>query len=87
MEFDYAVSSGKSVIGFYRSDLDNLVSSRGEKNEAPRNQLAAFTEKVKKRMCKSWTTPEGLASAIKSTILYAIEHDRNPRLIRVGLKS
>jgi len=84
MEFDYAVSTGKSIIGFYHSDPDTLPGSRLENSDERRQKLAAFTEKVKRRMCKSWSTPEGLASAIKSAILYAIENDRKPGWIRAS---
>lgn len=84
MEFDYAVSTGKSVIGFYHSDLDALLGSKLEKNDERRAKLAAFTAKVKQRICKPWNTPDGLASGIKSAILHAIENDRKPGWIRAS---
>jgi Holliday junction resolvasome RuvABC ATP-dependent DNA helicase subunit len=84
MEFDYAVSTGKSVIGFYHSDLESLPGARLERTDERRAKLAAFTEKVKRRMCKPWTTPDGLASAIKSAILHSIENDRQPGWIRAS---
>ena len=74
MEFDYAAASGKSIIAFYHSNPDDLIGSKLEKNDQGRQKLTAFTRKIKKsRMCKPWRTPEGLASAIKSAILYSID--------------
>jgi Holliday junction DNA helicase RuvB subunit len=84
MEYDYAVSSGKSVIGFYHDDPDSLIGSKLEKNDQHRRKLEAFTTKVRSRMCRSWRTPDGLASAIKSAVLHAIEHDRKPGWIRAS---
>src|SRR5205085_3007575 len=84
MEYDYAAATGKSVIGFFHSDRDGLPGSKLEKSDERRRKLAVFIDKVKRRMCKPWTTPEGLASAIKSAILYAIENDRKPGWIRAS---
>ncbi len=83
MEFDYAVSSGKSVMGFYHSDIESLPLSKSEKNDTGRKHLAEFAEKVKRvQSCASWNTPEGLASAIKSAMIHAIENDPKPGWIR-----
>jgi hypothetical protein len=89
MEFDYAVSSGKSVMGFYHSDADSLPVARSEKTDAGRQRLTEFVEKVKKvRSCAGWTTPEGLGSAIKTAIINAIENDPKPGWVRAtGLPS
>jgi Holliday junction DNA helicase RuvB subunit len=85
MEFDYAAASGKSIIAFYHSNPDDLIGSKLEKNDEGRQKLTAFTRKIKKsRMCKPWRTPEGLASAIKSAILYSIEYDRKPGWARAS---
>src|ERR1700739_3356439 len=39
MEFDYAVSTGKSVIGFYHSDLESLPGARLERTDERRVKL------------------------------------------------
>ncbi len=84
MEYDYAVATGKSVIGFFHSDLDSLAGSKLETSDERRQKLTAFQEKVKKRMCKPWSTPDALASGIKSAILHAIENDRKAGWIRAS---
>src|SRR4051812_13212662 len=82
MEFDYAVDTGKPVIGFYHEDLDSLVGAKIEKGDLARDRLAAFTAKVKQRLCRSWRSPEGLGSAIKSAMLHEIEWEPRPGWIR-----
>lgn len=86
MEFDYAVKTGKSVLGFFHSDLDQLPGARLEKDSKRRRRLDIFTGKIKKRICKPWSTAEGLASAIKSAILHAIEHDPKPGWVRAPFR-
>lgn len=49
MEFDYAVSVGKPIIGFFHSDIRKLPGERLEESEDSRRRLAAFTEKLKQR--------------------------------------
>lgn len=75
MEFDYAVSRGKSVIGFFHANPDSLPGTKLEKSEEARRRLVGFLRKVKKRICKPWSTADGLGSAVKSAMLNAIEHD------------
>lgn len=81
-EFDYAVSKGKSVLGFYHSDIRKLSGEKLEDTDSARSKLAKFTAKVKSRLCQAWNTPEGLASAIKSAIINAIETDPKPGWVR-----
>lgn len=80
MEFDYAVDSGKSILGFFHSEVDGLPASRVEKCEA----LKTFTAKIKSKPCKGWTTPHALGSAIKSAMLNAFENDPKPGWMRAS---
>lgn len=82
MEFDYAVATGKPVIGFFHEDLDTLPGAKLEKSEAARKRLTAFAAKVKTRLCRPWRTAEGLGSAIKSAMLNEIEFNPRPGWIR-----
>ncbi len=82
MEFDYAVSRGKSVIGFFHADPESLPGTKIEKSDDARRRLSLFLRKVQSRICKRWNTPDGLASAVKSAILNAIEHDPKPGWMR-----
>ena len=82
MEFDYAIETGKPVIGFFHEELDALSGAKLERNDEARERLAAFTEKLKKRLCRPWRTPDGLGSAIKSAMLHEIEWTPRPGWIR-----
>jgi hypothetical protein len=82
MEFDYAVKMQKSILGFYFSDLSSLPAKKIELSDQKRTQLQQFTQKVKSRMCQGWTSPEGLASALKTAILHAMETDPKSGWVR-----
>jgi hypothetical protein len=83
MEFDYAVSVGKPILAFYYSDIKKLPGEKLEETDEAKRKLAAFTEKVKRqRLCRSWNTPDGLASAIKTAIIHVIETNPKPGWVR-----
>lgn len=81
-EFDYAFSIGKPIIAFCHEDIDQLQGAKLEKSDAGRERLEAFRSKAEERMCRFWRTPEALASAIKSAIFNAIEHQPQPGWVR-----
>ncbi|TAK98755.1 MAG: DUF4062 domain-containing protein [Verrucomicrobia bacterium] len=82
MEFDYAVSMGKPVIGFYHKNPDSLPGSKLEKTDAGRERLKAFADKVKKKLCRPWNSPAELGSAVKSAVLHELEFNPRPGWIR-----
>jgi hypothetical protein len=84
MEFDYAATIGKPILGFFYTDVRKLPGEKLEENDEARKKLADFTAKVKQRLCQSWNTPDGLASAIKSAIINAIETDPKPGWVRTN---
>jgi hypothetical protein len=84
MEFDYAQSIRKPILGFYYNDIRKLPGERLEENDEGKRRLLAFTNRVKKRMCRDWSNAEGLASAIKTAILYAIESNPRPGWVRAN---
>jgi len=82
-EYDYALLKGKPVIGFYYSDVGKLPAEKVESSYVGRQKLASFTEKVKAiRSCRTWNSPEGLASALKSAIWHAVGTDPKPGWVR-----
>lgn len=81
-EFDYAVTAGKPIIAFCHQDIDLLQGSKLEKSDLGRKRLEAFRTKAMQRICRFWRTPEALASAIKSAIFNAIEHQPQPGWVR-----
>jgi hypothetical protein len=84
MEFDYAVSIGKPILGFYHSEIQKLPGEKLEDTDDGKRKLAAFTAKVRLRICHAWISCEGLASTLKTAIYYAIETDPKPGWVRAG---
>jgi len=83
MEFDYAVSAKKPILAFFHSDIKKLAGEKLEESDEARKKLAAFTEKIKhQRLCRAWNTADGLASAIKTAIIHAIETNPKPGWVR-----
>jgi len=82
MEFDYALSIEKPVIGFFHSSPEALSLSKSEKTDLGRERLKKFTEKVKKRLCRPWTSAAELGSAVKSAILHELEFNPKPGWVR-----
>ena len=63
-EFDYAVESGKPVMGFLHGTPGSIPADKTELDPDSRARLDAFREKVGKRMVKHWTNPDDLAGAV-----------------------
>jgi len=65
MEYDYAVSVGKPVMGFLHGDLGELKSDLCEDTEERRTMLKDFREKVQKsKHVKYWRSSEELAGQV-----------------------
>jgi len=85
MEFDYAVKIGKPVIGFYHKDPKILSVAKSEDTDKGKKRLKVFTEKVKKRLCKSWVSADELSSAVKSAIFNQLETNPQPGWVRADV--
>ena len=82
MEFDYALTIGKPVIGFYHRNPESLPQSKCEKTDAGRERLKSFTDKVKRRLCRPWNSSAELGSAVKSAIIHELEFNPQPGWVR-----
>lgn len=82
LEYNYAVSIGKPVIGFYHKNPNNLPGVKLESTDEGRERLKAFTEKIKKKLCRPWNSAAELGSAVKSAILNELEYNPQPGWIR-----
>lgn len=81
-EYDYALSIGKPILGFYHRDPNSLPGEKLEENDEGRERLKTFTEKIKKKLCRQWDSAAGLGSAVKSAILHELEYNPKPGWIR-----
>jgi hypothetical protein len=84
MEFDYAVSAGKPVIGFFHKNPSSLPGTKLEQSDKGRERLKAFTEKVRRRLCHSWSSAADLGSAVKSAIVNEWVTNPQPGWIRAN---
>lgn len=69
MEFDYAVSRKKPVMGFLHGSPGKLSADRIELEADLRKKLDAFREKIEKRMVKYWHEPGDLAGQVALAIM------------------
>lgn len=69
MEYEYAVSQGKPVLGFLHKHPGSISSDNTEQSEEGKLKLAAFRELVQKRMCKYWSTPSELGSIVSRSLV------------------
>lgn len=74
MEYEYAVSQGKPVIGFIHKDPESLPACKTERSEEGRAKLNAFRDIVQKKMCKYWSTPAELGSVISRSLVKLIKN-------------
>jgi len=87
MEFDYALKVSKPILGFCHKDLEALTVGRTERTDLGKQRLMAFTEKVRRKLCRPWASPAELGSAVKSAIIHALEFTPKPGWIRADLLS
>lgn len=69
MEYEYAISQGKPVLGFLHKHPGSIPSDNTEQSEEGKLKLAAFRELVQKRMCKYWSTPSELGSIVSRSLV------------------
>ncbi len=53
-EYDYAVASGKHVLGFVHADPGSIPAKHTEKDVHLSAKLEAFRHKVQQKQCKHW---------------------------------
>jgi hypothetical protein len=73
MEYEYALASGKPVIGFLHSDPSKIVAEKTELDPEARKRLQQFRELVQKKTVKSWKTPQDLGSVVSRSIIKLIK--------------
>ena len=69
MEYDYAVESQKPILVFLYEDLDKLPVVKVEKSEIGQTRLNNFREKVGKKHCKFWNSPQDLGGKVSRSLV------------------
>lgn len=73
MEYEYAVAQNKPVIAFLHKDPGALPAKHVEKTEQGKEKLEAFRSLAQQKMCKFWTTPADLGSAVSRSLVKLIK--------------
>lgn len=69
MEFDYAVTQEKPILGFLHRDPGEISATKTELDAALREKLDAFRTKVGERMVKFWRGPEDLGAQVAKSLI------------------
>lgn len=73
MEYEYAVAQNKPLIAFLHKDPSSLPAKHVEKTEQGKEKLDAFRSLAQQKMCKFWTTPADLGSAVSRSLVKLIK--------------
>ncbi|HEY4361971.1 MAG TPA: DUF4062 domain-containing protein [Bryobacteraceae bacterium] len=68
MEYEYAICQGKPVLAFVHGNPNAISAARTEREPAAREALAAFVRLVKRKNCRTWTTPQDLAAVVGRSV-------------------
>jgi len=82
MEYEYAVSESKPVLGFLHADPDSLSVARSELNETAREALNNFRALVAKKQCRTWATPEELGGLVSRSVIRMRKSHPRPGWVR-----
>lgn len=83
MEFDYAIKTGKYIIGLLHSDIESLPAKYSEKSDEKRKRLDGFHRKIKDgREVSFWKTGDELSASLAHALYYAKENSSCPGWLR-----
>lgn len=72
MEYDYAVETGKPIIGFLHHDLSALPVGKSEADAGKIGKRDAFRAKLQSRVTKEFTSPDVLAGGASRAVVQLI---------------
>lgn len=78
MEYNYANEEGIPTIAFIIEDEGKILGDKLETEHEKKEKLKQFKEKVKKNLCKFYTTPEDLGGKVSRSITQLKK--TNPRI-------
>lgn len=73
MEYKYALEVGKPIIAFLHKDPTSIPLKKGEQTDEGRARLLAFRNQLEKRICKHWSSPSDLGSAVSRSLVRLIK--------------
>lgn len=85
MEYEYAISLQKPIIGFLHKDPGTLPANKCEKAPDARAKLDAFRSRVQQKMCRFWTSPADLGSVVSRSLVKLIKNNPAVGWVRADL--
>lgn len=74
MEYEYAISQNKPVMGFLHKDPTSIPAKKTEKSPEGQLKLEQFRILVQQRMCKYWSNPADLGSVVSRSLVKLIKN-------------
>jgi hypothetical protein len=68
MEYHYAVSIGKPIVGFFHEDTKLLPSGKCEDLPERREALVSFRDQVRTKLCRSYSSAAELGAVVSRAI-------------------
>ena len=68
MEYRYAVDQAKPVVAFLHGDPGSIAQEFIETTDKGKAHLKAFCDRVRRKVCKEWTTPHELGSVVARSL-------------------
>lgn len=75
MEYDYAVESGKPVIGFIHAEPGKIELDKSEQNPKGLKRLEAFRQKVQGKMVQFWLNAHDLGGKVSRSLVKLIKQN------------
>jgi hypothetical protein len=73
MEYEYADSLNKPIIGFLHKKPETIASGKSEQSEEGQRKLDAFRAIVKKKTCSHWSSPSQLGAVVSRSLIKLIK--------------
>jgi Domain of unknown function (DUF4062) len=73
MEYEYAISKNKPVMAFLHADPASIASGKTENTDEGKRRLQEFCELLKKKVVKTWSSPQDLGSVVSRSIVQLIK--------------
>lgn len=85
MEYRYALETGKPIIGFVHSSVENLPAKYSEANAEGKEKLEVFRNLVQQKLCKFWSGPADLGSQVSRSLMKLIKSHPAVGWVRANL--
>lgn len=82
LEYDYAQKCGIPTITFLCGDLNLLPTGKTEADPKMRAKLEAFRVKVRRNLCKLWTSPQQLEVLVLESYQHIRDNSLRPGWVR-----